>query len=83
MFNVQYIVFVFFVLWEWVQIVFLVNGVDFVVMIGKDFMWISLVFNILDQLVKWGVVDIMQCYGKFYCVQFGSEMFVGMVYVVE
>lgn len=43
----------------------------------------TLVSHIPDELVKWGVVDVVQCDGQFHRAQTGGEMPAGTAHAVE
>lgn len=68
---------------ERVQAAFLTDGADFVAASGQNFMRISLMPHIPNQLVKRGVVDIVQRHGQFDRAQPGGEVPAGTAHAVE
>lgn len=81
--DAQHVVFALTAPWERMQAAFLANGADFIAASGEDFVWVSLMAYVPDELVKRGVIDIVQRHGEFHRAQPGGEMSAGTTHAVE
>ena len=68
---------------ERMQAAFLANGANFIAAAGKNFVRISLMTYVPDQLIERGVIDIMQRHGELHRAKPGGEMAAGAAYAVE
>ncbi len=81
--DAQHVVFALATPWERMQAAFLANGANFIATASKNFVRISLMTHVPDQLIEWRVIDIMQRHGEFHRAKPGGEMTAGAADAVE
>ncbi|MNL77154.1 hypothetical protein D3C87_2032730 [compost metagenome] len=68
---------------ERMQAAFLANRANFIATPGQNFVGISLMPDVPNQLIEWGVIDVVKRHGQLHRAKSGGEMSAGTTHAVE